>query len=348
VRDNRDLQLDAKSMICPRLAELPSSPSGKTGWPWTEESRRLEDTASDGQSRPRISVITPSFNQGRFIEETIRSILLQGYPDLEYFILDGGSMDGSVEIIKKYSSWLSYWVSKPDDGQSDAINRGLRMGTGSFATWINSDDMLCRNALIEQGNRIELHSNAVYVGICSYIDENSKMLSVHQGKVHSLEDLVCVRSVWRSGGYIVQPEVLFPREFALSVGGLNPDNDRTMDYELWGKLFLAGATFHYTDVHVGMFREHENQKTHDMFGQTRSLIDTARKLALRADYLSEVTRHEIIDDLDRYAIEYEKNHWKTSGRLAKVGLPRPLVLWLRHLREFVRKPTRFTAGGEPL
>ena len=135
-----------KTLQCPQLSELPRAPSGKTGWPWTEESRRLPVSRYEGHPWPRISVITPSFNQGEFIEETIRSVLLQGYPDLEYLILDGGSTDNSIEIIKKYSTWLTYWVSEPDSGQSDAINRGLKRASGDFSTWINSDDMLCKNA----------------------------------------------------------------------------------------------------------------------------------------------------------------------------------------------------------
>ena len=136
------------------LSQLPEPPNGKTGWPWTEESLRLPEHRREGDSWPRISVITPSFNQAQFIEETIRSILLQGYPNLEYFIMDGGSTDGSVEIIKKYSPWLSYWISEKDNGQSDAINRGLKMASGDFATWINSDDLLAKNALFEQASRI--------------------------------------------------------------------------------------------------------------------------------------------------------------------------------------------------
>ena len=329
---------------CVRLGELPEPPRGKTGWPWTEESRRPADIASDGRSWPRISVITPSFNQGAFIEETIRSILLQGYPDLEYLILDGGSTDGSVDIIKKYSPWLSYWVSEPDTGQSDAINRGLKRASGELVTWINSDDLLCKNALVDHVSRYGCSSNTVYVGICEYINASSNFLSEHQGRVYSLEDLVRVRDVWCSHpqpGHIVQPEVLFPRKLALSVGGLNMDNHRTMDYELWGEFFLAGATFYYTDVHVGMFREHENQKTHDMLRQIILLIDTAKIIASRADCLSEVSRKEIVEDLNRYAVEYETSHWNGSGRLTELGLPRTLVLWLRHLREFVRKPPRY-------
>ena len=202
---------------------------------------------------PRISVITPSFNQGEFIEETIRSVLLQGYPDLEYLILDGGSTDNSIEIIKRYSTWLTHWVSEPDSGQSDAINRGLKRASGDFSTWINSDDMLCKNALIDHASQVGFDTDTVYVGISLYINHAGKILSSHRGRVHSLEDLVRIGRVWRSGGQIVQPEVLFPRQLALAVGGVNPNNHRTMDYELWGNFFLAGARFCYTDIPFGIF-----------------------------------------------------------------------------------------------
>src|SRR5881628_3421443 len=167
-------------MRCPRLNELPAAQVGKTGWPWTEESRRLQDQMPDGRPWPRISVVTPSYNQGQFIEETIRSILLQGYPDLEYLVLDGASTDNSVEIIKQYSPWLSYWTSEPDSGQSDAINRGLKMATGDFATWINSDDMLCKNALADHALRVGFDANVVYLGFCRYIDRDSNPLSTHR------------------------------------------------------------------------------------------------------------------------------------------------------------------------
>jgi glycosyltransferase involved in cell wall biosynthesis len=296
----------------------------------------LPSRGPEGGSWPRLSVITPSFNQGQFIEETIRSILLQGYPNLEYFIMDGGSTDGSVEIIEKYSPWLSYWVSQTDRGQSDAINRGLMLASGDFATWINSDDLLCKNALVEHASRIGFAPDTVYVGNCTYMDETGNALLLHRGRVQSLEDLVRVKTVWGAKGHIVQPEVMFPRELYLTVGGLDCNNHFTMDFELWGKFFLAGATFQYTDIPFGIFREHAKQKTHDMLRQIRSLIETAAKLVQQEGAFSEETAKEILEDLRVYLKEWETNHWKGSGRLAKLGLPRALVLSLRRLRALVQ------------
>jgi hypothetical protein len=160
---------------CPTLRDLPSPPPGRTGWPWTEASApTLPPTTPDGQPWPRITIVTPSFNQGAFVEATLRSVLLQGYPDLEYLVLDGGSTDGSVEIIKKYAPWLSYWVSEPDGGQSA---RGLRRGSGLFATWINSDDMLCRDALVTHASRVGFNPKVVYAGLCPHIDAKDRRRS---------------------------------------------------------------------------------------------------------------------------------------------------------------------------
>ena len=129
------------------LDDLPAPPPGKTGWIWTEQSNPLPPKMPDGTEWPRISIVTPSYNQGHYIEETIRSILLQGYPNLEYIIIDGGSTDRSVEIIQKYASFLTYWVSEPDNGQTQAIDKGLAYCTGEIFNWVNSDDFLSRNAL---------------------------------------------------------------------------------------------------------------------------------------------------------------------------------------------------------
>ena len=116
----------------PTLSALPPPPDGKTGWPWTEASPSFPAFMPNGAEWPKISIITPSFNQAIYLEETIRSVLLQGYPNLEFFIIDGGSTDASVEIIRKYEKWLSGWVSEKDSGQSEAINKGFSRCTGEI------------------------------------------------------------------------------------------------------------------------------------------------------------------------------------------------------------------------
>ena len=127
--------------------ELPFPSQSKQGWPWTELSQSAPEKMSDNSDWPRISIITPSYNQGQFIEETIRSVLLQNYPNLEYIVVDGESNDGTQQIIEKYQPWISKVIIEPDDGPADAIQKGLSLATGEWVNWINSDDILLPNAL---------------------------------------------------------------------------------------------------------------------------------------------------------------------------------------------------------
>jgi glycosyltransferase involved in cell wall biosynthesis len=123
------------------IAGLPPPPPGRAGWPWTEATNpAVYSVPPRAGAWPKITVVTPSFNQGRFIEETIRSVLLQNYPALEYVVMDGGSTDETVSILQRYAPWLTRWESAPDRGQSHALNKGFARATGEIYGWINSDD----------------------------------------------------------------------------------------------------------------------------------------------------------------------------------------------------------------
>jgi glycosyltransferase involved in cell wall biosynthesis len=313
---------------CPTLAELPPPPVGRTGWPWTQESRTLPARRSDGTPWPRITVVTPSYNQGRYLEAAIRSVLLQGYPNLEYLVMDGGSSDQSVAIIERYAPWLHHWQSGRDGGQSAAINRGIALGSGHLATWINSDDLLCHNALAEQAPDLGLAEDRLLVGDCLYADALGNVLRRHRGRVHDLGDLLRIDRVWRRRGHIVQPEVLFPRELFLQVGGLDAANHYSMDYELWGRMLLQGARLHYTGILFAVSRQHAGQKTRDGFRTTDSLLTSAERLTRAAQQLSCRRRAEILLALGRYRRQY----WRNSGWLARLGLGPAVVLPLRELR----------------
>lgn len=318
-------------MSPPSIAELPPPPAGKAGWPWTVENPEAVPPLPAGVKAPRITVITPSYNQAPFLEECLRSVLLQGYSNLEYFVLDGGSRDGSEEIIRKYEPWLDFWVSERDGGQSAAINRGLAMGTGLFATWINSDDMLCEHALNTHVARNWLDERAFYVGDCVHIDHEGKPLSTHRGRVHSLEDLVRVEQVWRTGGSIDQPATIFPLHAARKAGGVNARNHYTMDYELWGQLFLQGIGVRYTGIPIGLFRWHEGQKTGENVDSTNSMLEAAARLIERSDFPAE-RRKQLLTDLETYRAAYPGQAWQQSGRLARLGLPASLVGTMRAVK----------------
>jgi glycosyltransferase involved in cell wall biosynthesis len=212
------------------LKEIPQPPSDKTDWPWTEESPQLSDIVPDGSSWPKISIVTPSLNQGQFIEETIRSVLLQGYPNLEYIIIDGESRDGSIDIIKKYEKWLNYWISEPDTGQSNAINKGLSKATGDIVAWLNSDDFYLPGTLEIIAEQAVLYPHAgAWAGGGRQIDsETGKQLWERLPPPLSHKDILN----WREY-YLPQPSCFLNRKVLGEKLYLNEAYHMQMDFDLW-------------------------------------------------------------------------------------------------------------------
>lgn len=213
------------------LADLPAPPEGRTGWPWTEGSAPLPPRMADGSEWPLISIVTPSFNQARFIEETIRSILLQGYPALEYIVIDGGSTDGSVDIIRRYEPWISHWVSERDKGQSDAINKGFRRSTGEIIAWLNSDDTYHANAFgaVAEAFARDTASGLIYGG-CDIINEDGSLYTRYPSRSFDLKILI---NAWN---FIPQPATFMRADAYRAVGEVDVDLHYSMDRDLWIRL----------------------------------------------------------------------------------------------------------------
>lgn len=237
----------------PTLNELPPPPPARTGWPWTEESSQLPDTMSDGSPWPRVSIVTPSYNQGQFIEETFRSVLLQDYPNLEYIVTDGGSTDGSVEVIRDYERWLAYWVSEKDQGQSHAINKGFTRATGDFWAWLNSDDIYLPNTVSTAMYHLQEHPEwAIVYGSCEIIDSDGIIVGQFTGREFDLHRML---RTWSPP--IPQPGSFFRRVALQDVGLLDETLHWGMDLDLWARLgvryrlgFVPNLKAHYR-VHPG-------------------------------------------------------------------------------------------------
>jgi len=188
---------------------------------------------------PLVSIVTPSFNQAQFIEETILSVKGQDYPNLEHVVMDGASTDGTVDILRHYENEYELcWISKPDKGQSDALNKGFQLARGDIIGWINSDDTYLSGAIRAAVDYMLAHPDIAWVyGDGYWIDESSRVLSMIESQPFDLKRLIC------NGQYIVQPTVFFRRQVVNVVGLLDTNLCTTMDYDFFiriGQKFEAG------------------------------------------------------------------------------------------------------------
>lgn len=248
---------DTVTFSCPSLEELPPPPAGRVGWPWTNSCPMLVGSAPDGRPWPRITIITPSLNQAEFIEETIRSVLLQGYPNLEFMVLDGGSTDGSADIVAKYQEWLAYSSSEKDRGQSSAINKGLRRATGAIFNWINSDDALLPGALRAIGETHLCSPGSLLAGDVVYRDENQ---ASHVSMSQSNVALVPMVEFWTNRASFHQPGIFIPLRLLKDVGLLDENLHYAFDHELYCRL-LQITTVEDVRRPVALYRIHSTAKS---------------------------------------------------------------------------------------
>jgi glycosyltransferase involved in cell wall biosynthesis len=194
---------------------------------------RPKESGRAASSWPKITVVTPSYNQGRFLERTISSVLSQDYPNLEYFVFDAGSTDDSVAILKKYEKRLTYWTSKPDRGQSDAISKGWSMATGDVLAWLNSDDFYYPGALEEIGKTFAADPNLKMVcGAVALVDIAERKLRVKPPAPVVPEVILPWADLPPQAGAFIRRDV-FDR-----LGGPRLDLNYVMDWELWLRISL--------------------------------------------------------------------------------------------------------------
>jgi len=225
---------------------------------------------------PAISIITPSFNQAKFLEDAINSVLIQNYPNLEYIIIDGGSTDGSVDIIKKYSNKINYWVSEPDNGHGDALNKGFKRSRGEIMGWINSDDKYLPGALEVVSEVFIQHPDIEWL-------TSETHLSIDEGGAITGRELFLNFGRWgfKNGFYlpdvnvIPQESTFWRRSLWERSGGYVDENLRIVpDFELWAR-FWKYAELYSIPAALGAVRSHKNRVTSQMF---KSCCQQAREI----------------------------------------------------------------------
>ncbi|GAA3985587.1 glycosyltransferase family 2 protein [Mucilaginibacter dorajii] len=312
------------------LNELPLV-SQKRGWPWNEEVE--QDVYESKKHWPKISIITPSYNQGKFIEETIRSILLQNYPNLEYIVIDGGSTDDTVDIIRKYEKWITFWVSEKDKGQANAINKGIDKSTGDIFNWINSDDYLAPDALVTIANAFK-KGYSVAGNVYNFYDSDPGFKDIIQNKGLSGHQFLSLKSTFH------QPGVWCDLNNIKAAGKFPEQSSYYFDRIFFTAYFIQFSQVIYSNEILVHFRYHENSKT---------LVIRDSKADELIDYYNELLKNPLFEDFKKdlklalkYQLlpekhisdwEYENAHKKIGSRLSSylgLMLKKPELIQSRH------------------
>lgn len=235
--------------------EIPLADPPRNGWPWEAGGANQLDTAFEKKKIwPKITVVTPSFNQGEFIEATLRSVLLQDYPELEYIVLDGGSSDNSVEIIRKYRRYLSYWRSTTDHGQADALATGFDIAAGEIFCWLNSDDIFLPGTLRRIARLFLRHPKTDFVYGNRLVIDNKGMVVGREVWPYLIS-----KYHWFRGQPLAQECCFWKSDLYRKVGGIDRSKFFTMDYDLFYRMWRIGK-FRKTMAYLGCIRVHDESK----------------------------------------------------------------------------------------
>jgi glycosyltransferase involved in cell wall biosynthesis len=242
-------------------------PGPGQAWPFRPAAlpETLPPTLPDGRPWPLISIVTPSFNQARYLEANLLSVRRQAYPAIEHIVIDGGSTDGSVAILERYRPHLTHIVSEADRGQSHAINKGMALAKGEILAWLNSDDMLAPGALAAVAMGFAQSNADLVAGICC-IHRDGMLIERHLTGCADgpllLDELLDLDGAWHAGKFFYQPEVFFSRALWQRAGGRVDETLRySMDWELWLRFAEQGARLKVLGRELAWFRRHDAQKT---------------------------------------------------------------------------------------
>ena len=283
---------------------------------------------------PRISIVTPSYNQAAFLEATIQSVLSQDYPNLEYFLIDGNSTDDSVAVIRRYASRLTGWVSEPDRGQSDAINKGFARASGEILGWLNSDDRLEPGALRTVAEHALRYPEAgAFVGEGQIVDTKGKV-TYYRKPVELTFEAMCR---WLEGGDFLQPSCFFRRSAWEAAGPLDENIHIALDVDLWLRMVRA-VKFQGIDRLLSTSLAHANAKTQAL--RNEMVVDAAIVI-IRAGG-SEAVRKQLVE-----AITLASRRCQRRMLISRLlwTVPRSLRSFFRAARSAARREAPLGGGA---
>jgi GT2 family glycosyltransferase len=301
---------------------------------------------------PRFAIVTPSYNQANFLEQTIRSVIEQegrGISfEIDYAVIDGGSTDDSADVIRKYESELSYWCSEKDRGQTHAINKGFGRVSGTIHAYINSDDYYLPGAFAKVAEAFAANPDDDLVhGICQKVDASGSVFKEQISHIQSLSQMINLWDYWlrpKENWNFIQPEVFWSDRLAQRLGKFDESLHYTMDFDYWLRGFDAGMNVHRLKEPLAAFRVHEAQKTVDQNASVAELLDQI------VPYLDDDTTK--IDALQRLRLQRHVKMtrcqietatfdplWQVTA-LSKVALQYPSLVQSKHFWKLLRRSGR--------